>query len=263
MTTLGKLTLATALIAAQQASAQPGATEPIDPSAPPRDEVEAVFVNDATTGTVQVQADADLLPPSAVAVTPSPTTVTLHVRKDPLATTRIWGGGVRFTGLSGIGALPGVNYGGELAALVRHEELFAELAMGTWKPQHTYVVTESPQHVELGLDVWTLRGGWASMNTPLRAWGLVEVGELASAGTMPGVVARMMTGETPQERRWKAVGGGFGVAWPMSDNARLIGMLELAVPVARKTIMLDYNVGGYQPDPIAVRSSAGLELGWR
>ena len=104
-----------------------------------------------------------------------------------------------------------------------------EMAGAAWKPQKTYIVSESPQRVELGLDVWTLRGGWASMQTPLRGWALFEVGELASAGTMPGVVARMMTGETPQERRWKAVGGGFGVAWPMSDNARLIGMIELAI----------------------------------
>src|SRR6185503_10674817 len=158
-----------------------------------------------------------------------------------------------------IGALPGVNYGGELAGLVRRDEWFAELAIGKWKPEHTYVVTESPQRVELGLDVWTLRGGWASMQMPLRAWGLVEVGELASSRSMPGVVTRMMTGETPQERRWRAVGGGLGVAWPMSQNARLFGMIEIAVPVGRQELMLDY-AGPYQPDPLAARSSAGLEL---
>ena len=71
----------------------------------------------------------------------------------------------------------------------------------------------------------------------------------------------MMTGETPQERRWQAVGAGFGVAWPMSDSARLFGMIEIAVPVGRDELTLDQ--GMYQPDPLAARSSAGLEVGWR
>ena len=70
-----------------------------------------------------------------------------------------------------------------------------------------------------------------------------------------------MMGDTPQGRRWTAVGAGFGVAWPMSDNARLFGMIELAVPVGRENLMLDQ--GTYQPDAMAARSSLGLEVGWR
>jgi hypothetical protein len=192
--------------------------------------------------------------PGLVEPTPRP-------KPSPLATTERWGGGVRLTGLSGIGALPGVNYGGEAAGMVRRDELFVELALAHWKPEKTYVVTETPEHVELGLDVWTLRGGWISMSSPLRGWALVEVGELASARGMPGVVTRMMTGETPEARRWQAVGGGFGVAWPMSDHARLFGMIEIAVPVNRQSVALD--IGAYQPDALAARSSAGLEIGWR
>ena len=247
MTRLGKLILASALIVSSQASAD-------------------TQVAQAPGADVEVDADYDLAPPSAVEVAAeTPRATPIRERKNPLATTRRLGGGVRFTGLSGIGALPGVNYGGEVAALVRYDELFGELAMGHWKPEKTYVLAESPERVELGLDVWTLRGGWASMQTPLRMWGLVEVGELASTGAaaMPGVVPRMVMGETPSDRRWKAVGGGLGVAWQMNDNARLIGMLELAIPVARRTVMLDNGVGGYEPDPLAVRSCAGIELGWR
>lgn len=200
--------------------------------------------------------------PGATLTTPdAPPRLTRLERANPLATTERWGGGIRLTGLSGIGALPGVNFGGEVAVMLRRDELFAELAIGRWKPEKTYLVTASPEPVELGLDVWTLRGGWASMQSPLRAWALVEVGELASARGMPGVVTRMMTGETPQERRWQAVGAGFGVAWPMSDSARLFGMIEIAVPVGRDELTLDQ--GMYQPDPLAARSSAGLEVGWR
>lgn len=181
--------------------------------------------------------------------------------RDPLATTEPWGGGVRMTGLTGIGALPGRNFGGEIAGLVRHDEVFVELGLSRWKPEKTYVVTETPEHVELGLNLWSFRAGWWSMKMPLRAWILGEAGELAAARAMPGVVARMMTGDTPRDRRWNALGGGFGVAWPMSPHVRLIGMLELAVPINRADLALD--VGTYKPDPIAARSSVGLEVGWR
>jgi hypothetical protein len=227
----------------------------------------ALLTAQVSTATAQPGADplptpdeAELQPPSYVMV--APVVPTVRARRSPLATTERWGGGVRLTGLSGIGALPGVNYGGELSAMVRHDELFAELGLGWWKPEHTYLVTANPERVELKLDVWTLRVGWASMSTPLRAWALAEVGEMASARGMPGVVTRMMTGDVPDERRWRALGGGFGVAWPMSDNARLFGMIEVAVPVVRQELMLD-TYGGYQPDPLAARSSAGLEVGWR
>lgn len=239
MTNPSKLVIAVLATHAVVANAQPGLTEP------------------ATT-----TDDSELSPPSFVEPTPAPApAVTTRRQTNKNATTERWGGGVRLTGLSGVGALPGVNYGGELAGLVRRDELFAELALGRWKPEKTYVLTETPEHVELGLDVWTLRGGWASMNSPLRGWALVEVGEMANAKAMPGVVTRMMTGDTPMDRRWKAVGAGFGVAWPMSNNARLVGMIEIAVPVNRQNVALE--TGAYQPDPLAARSSAGLEIGWR
>src|SRR5436853_4259951 len=56
------------------------------------------------------------------------------------ATDRIWAWGLRLTGLSGIGALPGVNYGGEVAGYLRWEERFVEIGLGRWKPEETYVV---------------------------------------------------------------------------------------------------------------------------
>lgn len=179
-----------------------------------------------------------------------------------LGTTERWGGGIRLTGLSGIGALPGVNFGTEVAGLVRRDEVFLELALGRWKPKDTYVVSEMPEHVELGLDLWTLRGGWASMKMPLRGWLLAEVGELASARRMAGVVTRMMTGDTPQDRQWRALGGGFGVAWPMTNQARLVGTVEIAVPINRERLTLDRG-DAYEPDPLAARYSIGLEVGWR
>ena len=220
----------------------------------------ALLTLPAVTATAQPGDDPELQPPSSVAAAPEVPTNPNGTPRRPLRVARPWGGGIRLTGLSGIGALPGVNYGGELAGQLSHDEYFAELAFGWWKPEKTYTITSMNKPIELGLDVWTLRGGWASVQMPLRAWVLAEVGELATAQQMPGVVTRMVMGDVPQERRWQAVGAGFGVAWPMGDNARLFGMIELAVPVHRDTVMLDS--GPYQPDALVARSSAGLELGW-
>jgi hypothetical protein len=176
-------------------------------------------------------------------------------------TTERWGGGIRLTGLSGIGALPGVSFGAEVAGLLRRDEYFGELAIGRWKPEDRHLVPTPDRPVELALDVWTLRGGWASMQMPLRAWALVEVGEVAGTNAMAGVVSRMVMGDTPRERSRVAVGVGLGVAWPMSNQARLLGNLEFAVPVMRETLMLEG--GEFQPDPLAARYSIGIEVGWR
>nr|MBA2539612.1 hypothetical protein [Deltaproteobacteria bacterium] len=75
--------------------------------------------------------------PDAPGATPVPRAYVHTVRPDPLATDERWGGGIRLTGLSGIGALPGVNFGGEVAGLLRRDELFIELAIGRWKPEET------------------------------------------------------------------------------------------------------------------------------
>ena len=181
---------------------------------------------------------------------------------DHLGTTERWGGGVRLTGLSGIGALPGVNYGAEVAVNVRRDEVFAELSLSRWKPENEYMVTDASDQVPLKLDVWALRVGWASMTMPLRGWGIVEVGELAGARGPQGVVSRMMMGDTPKQRQWRSVGGGFGVAWPMSDQARLCGSLEVTIPTNREALMLDHG-GMYTPDPLVARYTVGLEVGWR
>jgi hypothetical protein len=167
-------------------------------------------------------------------------------------------------GLSGIGALPGVNVGGEVGAFVRHEELFGGLALGRWRPQDPVILSESPQHVELGLDVWSFRVGWASKVMPLRAWALAEVGELATGrdGGMPSFVARAMVG-VPAAQRWSAAGGGFSVAWPMSPYARIVGAIEFAIPIEHHEMMVESSTKPYQPGDAVARANFGLELGWR
>ena len=62
--------------------------------------------------------------------------------KNGIATTERWGGGIRLTGLSGIGVLPGVNSGGEVAGQLRRDEYFVELALGRWKPEDRHMVED-------------------------------------------------------------------------------------------------------------------------
>jgi hypothetical protein len=208
------------------------------------------FLTIASTAAAQPGIDVDI---------PQDRSQKVVIQPDPLATTERWGGGIRLTGLSGIGALPGRNFGAEVAGLVRRDEMFVELGLSRWKPENDYTVTAT--HTPLALDVWTVRAGWASMTMPLRGWVLVEVGEIAEPGQMPGVVSRMLMGQTPSDRSWDQVGAGFGVAWPMSDQARIVGNLELGVPVHRETVMLDDRT--FTPDPVTARFSVGLEVGWR
>lgn len=199
---------------------------------------------------------------------PQPTSApVIHHEKPRLSTSRLatdreWGAGVRITGLSGVGALPGVNLGQELAGYLRHDNYFAELGFGHWAPQETYVVATAPERVELALDVWTLRAGWAPKAIPVRTWLLVEAGELAGTTTMLPGIARMVTGEMPSDRRWLAAGGGLGIAWPMADVARLVGSVELAIPIDRQPMMMDTSKP-FEPEAAAARATLGIELGWR
>jgi hypothetical protein len=72
----------------------------------------------------------------------------------------------------------------------------------------------------------------------------------------------MVMGSVEASHKWFAAGGGFGVAWPMSENARLVGNVELAIPIDREAMMLDTG-GTFEPDAATARCSLGLEVGWR
>jgi hypothetical protein len=213
----------------------------------------------------------NMTPPAADPLAPEPTdgplveptVVIARAHPDPLATTERWGGGLRLTGASGIGALPGRNFGAEVAVNVRHDELFAELALSHWQPETDYRVMSSGTPIPLGLELWAVRAGWSSMKMPLRAWVLAEVGEVGGTSEMSGVLPRMVMGDTPEGRRWTALGAGVGVAWPLSNQIRLVGSMELAFPIAEEHLVLDNGIGDFKPDPLAARYAVGLEVGWR
>ncbi len=169
---------------------------------------------------------------------------------------RKWGGGAHLHGLSGAGALPELNLGVELAGYVRRLDHFVELGAGLWVPQSAHLQVGAPARVEVSLQVITLRGGWSPRDLPLRAWLTAEVGRLQGIGVAvddPRAGAAL----------WAALGGGFNVQWPMSPLARLVGAIELMIPVERTVFMLEDGRDLYRPSSAAARCSLGLEVGWK
>ncbi len=48
----------------------------------------------------------------------------------------------------------------------------------------------------------------------------------------------------------------------MSDRARLVGTVELAIPIERTPMMM-MTGSELAPDPAAARANLGIEVGWR
>jgi hypothetical protein len=203
-------------------------------------------------------------------VAPATTTAALDSEEDPegdMSSQRIvdeepatkrarrWGGGLHVLALSGVGALPQINLGGEISAFVRREDKFAALGVSRWVPQNAKLAPGAPGGVDVRLDTFTLRGGWGPSNLPIRAWLLGEAGRLQGTGI--GVDDERTAGAP-----WFALGAGLGVGWPMSDHARLVGTFEIAVPVQRPRFMLAQGSDLYQPGALAARCALGLEVGW-
>jgi len=173
----------------------------------------------------------------------------------PAPARRRWGGGLRGLGVSGVGAQPRVGIGGELALFVRRERWFGEFAGARWRKTSAFLSPGAPAGVDVGLEMIALRGGWSPEDKPIRAWLGAELGQLVGAG-IALVDPRVGTG------RWIAAAAGFGVAWPIARNVRLIGTIELAVPLGRPTFTLTTGSEIYQSSPASARSALGFEVGW-
>ncbi len=166
------------------------------------------------------------------------------------------GGGVRMLGVSGVGALPGVSVGVELAGYVRIHDAFVELAGARWSPTPKDLYVGAPARVDVGLGTIGLRGGWGPEKLPLRGWVVAELGVIEGAGQSLDD-ARVGAGG------WFALGAGFGVAWPMSPHTRLVGTVEAVAPLTRARFVLQDGSEVFRPGPATARCAFGLEVGWR
>jgi hypothetical protein len=185
----------------------------------------------------------------AVVVRPAAPEITEAVAAPPRP--RRWGGGIRVLGLSGIGRVPSVGLGGELAGSVRRHDVFGEIAASHWVGRPLRISDGAPG-IDVSLDAATLRMGWSPDQMPLRAWLAGEFGTIRGSG-LPEIGSA----------RWVSAGAGFGVAWPMSPEIRLVGTFELAVPFSRPYLQLESGDRLYQPSWLTAQTSIGLEIGWR
>jgi len=168
---------------------------------------------------------------------------------------RPWSLGARLSGVSGIGVIPKVGLGAELAVTLRAGTHLAELGAARWVTSVAQFHDGAPSKVEVDLDVTVARYGWRRPELPLRAWVSVEVGQMTGGGyNLPG------TGV--DSGRWIAAGTGFGIAWQMTPWARLFGGTEAMVAVERVRFKID-GMDVYAPAPMSFRTTCGLEVGWQ
>ncbi|MFT3697186.1 MAG: hypothetical protein QM831_28850 [Kofleriaceae bacterium] len=159
-----------------------------------------------------------------------------------------WSLGVRLSGVSGIGIVPEVGLGAEVAVSARIHSTMAEVSATKWLASGA---DKSNSHVEVGLEVTAARIGWRPENLPLRAWMSGEFGSMDGNGT---------NGES--SGRWFAAGAGFGVGWPVRPWLRLVGSTEALIAIDRVKFTETTGQVIYAPSPISARATLGIEVGW-
>jgi hypothetical protein len=182
--------------------------------------------------------------------------VRLAVHASEPVAPRVWGGGVRTLGISGIGAQPRVGLGGEIAAYVRHEAVFAEVAEARWLPSSRFLHPGAPGRVDIRLAATALRLGWGPEPLPLRVWIGGELGSIEGEGIA-------LDDTHVGTALWVGAGAGVAVAWPMAAHIRLVGVIEAVVPFERPQFVLKDGTEIYRPDLATARCGLGLEVGWR
>jgi hypothetical protein len=188
---------------------------------------------------------------AAAAIVPRVETVQVHRDLAEPAITHPWSLGVRLSGVSGIGIVPEVGLGAEVAISARHNSMLAELAATKWL---TSGADRSTSHVDVGLGVTAARVGWRPEELPLRAWIAGEVGSMDGSGT------NLSTSDPGG--RWFAAGAGFGVGWPMTPWLRLVGSTEALIAIERVRFTESSGAVIFAPSPVSARATVGIEVGW-
>lgn len=169
---------------------------------------------------------------------------------------RPWTIGARISGVSGIGIIPQVGIGGELAVTLRVHDTLAEVAATRWATSVAQFHDGAPAKVAVELDAASARYGWRPIHMPLRAWLAVETGSMRGTGIV-------LPNQQLESGRWLAAGAGFGIAWQMRPWIRLIGATETMVAIERVRFSMGDGIVVYAPSPMSFRTICGLEVGWQ
>ena len=202
-------------------------------------------------GSIPRAVDTEVAVAAAASIIPRVEPEAVHRDLTVPAVSHPWSLGVRLSGVSGIGIVPEVGLGAEVAISARHNAVLAELAATKWLASGA---DHTNSHVDVGLGVTAARVGWRPEELPLRAWIAGEVGSMDGTGTN--------LSSTDQGGRWFAAGAGFGVGWPMTPWLRLVGSTEALIAIER--VKFTDGSGGvvYAPSPVSARATVGIEVGW-
>jgi hypothetical protein len=163
-----------------------------------------------------------------------------------------WSISARMSGVSGIGVIPQVGLGGELAVSVRAGEHLAELGASRWVTSAAQFHAGRQTRIDVNLDATIARYGWRPPELPMRAWATVERGTMHTGGAV-----------AVGSDRWLAVGTGFGIAWQMKPWIRLFGSVETMFALERARYTTEQGMAIWAPAPMSVRTTCGLEVGWQ
>jgi hypothetical protein len=198
---------------------------------------------------------AERTPPPA-AVTPalpgaSPATATVVVSSSPRPA---WRPSVTVGLVTDTGALPSTSPGLELEGDLQRGRLRLVL-LGTWFTSQEGVGTGGAR----GTFQLALGGGLACFAPRRGRWTLLacgggELGRLAGTG----LVALPETGTL----LWRAIRADGGATVGLTANAAILLRAGIVRPLARPDFVLDQHELVYQPSPVAVRLTAGLQLGF-
>lgn len=169
---------------------------------------------------------------------------------------RAWAIGARLSGVSGIGVIPKVGLGGELAISMRFNTTLAEIAGTRWVASAAQFHDGAPAKVDVELDTAAVRIGWRPTDIPLRAWLAAEGGSMRGSNIV-------LPAQQLESGRWLAAGAGFGIAWQMTRYARLVGTTETMLAIERVRFSLGDGIIVYAPSPMSVRTTVGLEVGFQ
>ena len=163
----------------------------------------------------------------------------------------------RLSGVSGIGVVPQVGLGAEVAlTLPCHRSTLAEIGETSWLatvrvPRFTSV----RRRISTSASTSRRRAVSAGVRKiPLRAWGTAEVGLRCRARARRSRPARA-GGSQPAPA--------FGVAWQMTRWFCLVGSTEVLGAFDRVRFSLGDGVVLFAPAPVSARATCGIEVGWQ
>jgi hypothetical protein len=161
-----------------------------------------------------------------------------------------WSLGAHAAVVAGIGMLPRVGVGGELAMTGRREQLFAELGYADWR-------TTADSAGDFAFGLWTIdaRVGWRSRRLPIAAWLVGELGKASAVetGTMPSPAVAS---------GYAAVGAGVGARIRVTRWLDGVAAVEGLYAVERPRFEM-VTVSVFEPSVVAAQASIGLSGTYR